>query len=117
MSVQAILISSDLIFISKVKEVARVAQATITVARSISALESALTERAPGVLLLDLEKPGAPLEGIVPVFTAALEGGWKGISFFSHVHEELEVRANELGLGAVLPRSLFVKRLPDLLKE
>lgn len=103
-------------FISKVREVAAATQSTIAVARSVPALETALHDKAPGVIILDLEKPGAQLDEVVPLFTAALSRGWKGVSFFSHVHEELEARAKELGLGAVMPRSLFVKKLPDLLK-
>lgn len=118
MSVRAILVSADLMFISKVKEVAAATNATVTVARSVGALEKALNESGDsGVLMLDLEKSGAPLDALEPLFLATTSRGWTGVSFFSHVHEELEQIANAKGLGVVMPRSRFVKLLPTLLTE
>jgi hypothetical protein len=40
--------------------------------------------------------------------------GWRVVSFFSHVHEEVAGEAVELGLGEVMPRSKFVRVLPSL---
>ena len=118
MTVRAILVSSDLMFISKVKEVASATHSTLTVARSVGALEKALTESGDsGVLMLDLEKSGAPLDALAPLFVATTSRGWTGVSFFSHVHEELEEIANLRELGSVMPRSRFVKILPVLLSE
>lgn len=117
MSTRAILVSSDLMFISKVKEAARATHAAVTVARSVQAFQTALKEGPAGIILLDLEKAGAPLEELAPLFVTALADGWRGVSFFSHVHGDLEERAQAMGLGTVLPRSLFVRRLHDLLSE
>ena len=118
MSVRAILVSADLMFISKVKEVAAATNATLTVARSVGALEKALNGSGDaGVLILDLEKSGSPLDTLEPLFLATTSRGWTGVSFFSHVHEELEAMAIAKGLGSVMPRSRFVKLLPTLLTE
>lgn len=112
---KAILVSGDLMFISKVKEVARAAGGEVTVARSESALEKAQSECASAsVLLIDLEKSGVSLESLSSRVSHLSQNGWRVVSFFSHVHEELAHKANELGLGEVMPRSRFVKLLPEL---
>jgi hypothetical protein len=41
--------------------------------------------------------------------------GWKVVSFFSHVHGDTAENAVSLGLGEVMPRSKFVRVLPELL--
>jgi hypothetical protein len=112
---KAILVSGDLMFISKVKEVARASGGEVTVARSEAALEKAQRD-CPDVtaLLIDLEKSGIPLEALSPRVATLSQQGWRIVSFFSHVHEELAHRALELGLGEVVPRSKFVKLLPDV---
>lgn len=113
---RAILISSDLMFISKVKEVASATGAQLSTARSLGALEKALCENeGTGVLMLDLEKSGASLEALAPIVRGLIDQGWRVASFFSHVHEELCGQAQTLGLGDVMPRSRFVKLLPELL--
>jgi hypothetical protein len=110
-----ILVSSDLMFISKVKEAAAAAQAQLKVARSLQALEQAITEApSPGALMIDLEKSGIPKADLREPVAKLEAGGWKVVSFFSHVHEEVAGEALALGLGEVMPRSKFVRVLPSL---
>jgi len=110
-----ILVSSDLMFISKVKEVAAAAQGQVKVARSMQALDQAVAEASePGALMIDLEKSGVPREALTEPVARLIAGGWKVVSFFSHVHEELGGEAEGLGLGEVMPRSKFVRVLPGL---
>jgi len=112
---RAILISADLMFISKVKEVAAATGAQLSTARSLTALDKAVSESGEtGVLMLDLEKSGVPLDALAPVVRGMIEQGWRTVSFFSHVHEELCGEAQSLGLGEVMPRSRFAKLLPEL---
>lgn len=111
----AILVSSDLMFISKVKEVATAAQGQVKVARSLGALEAAISEASePGALIIDLEKGGVPREALSDVVQRLSSNGWRVVSFFSHVHEEVAEEASKLGLGEIMPRSRFVKVLPSL---
>jgi hypothetical protein len=113
-----ILLSKDLFFISKVKEVAASVGRVVVVAKSIGALREATTEGTlPGVMLMDLEKSGVPLEELAGVFSELTLNGWRGVSFFSHVHDAVGDRAKELGLGEVMPRSRFVKVLPEVLSS
>ena len=112
---KVILVSGDLMFISKVKEVARASGGEVVVARSESALDKARSEcLEPSALLIDLEKSGVSLESLAPRVAALSQEGWRVVSFFSHVHEELAHQALDLGLGEVVPRSKFVKLLPEV---
>jgi len=110
-----VLVSSDLMFISKVKEVAAAAHAEVKVARSLQALEAALaTVISPGALMIDLEKTGIPKGDLREPVARLTAQGWRVVSFFSHVHEEVAGEAVDLGLGEVMPRSKFVRVLPSL---
>ena len=112
---KVILVSGDLMFISKVKEVARASGGEVVVARSDAALDKARSEcLEPSALLIDLEKSGVSLESLATRVAALSQEGWRVVSFFSHVHEELAHKAIELGLGEVVPRSKFVKLLPEV---
>ena len=94
---------------------AAAAQGQVQVVRSLQALEQAITEAgAPGALMIDLEKSGVPRESLTEPVARLISSGWKVVSFFSHVHEELAGEAEALGLGEVMPRSKFVRVLPGL---
>lgn len=115
---RAVLLSRDLLFITKIKEVAAAQQRELVVAKSESALHEALSgATAPGVVLVDLEKTPLPLEVIRGALTEPGREGWRCVSFFSHVHLETGDSARELGLGEVMPRSKFVHLLPHLLSS
>ena len=110
-----ILVSSDLMFISKVKEAAASAQGQVKVVRSVQALEQSIADvSSPGVLMIDLEKSGVPKDALQEPVSKLLTQGWRVVSFFSHVHDEVAGEANALGLGEVMPRSKFVRILPEL---
>jgi hypothetical protein len=102
-------------FISKVKEVAAAAQGQVRVVRSSQALEQAIADVSSiGVLMVDLEKSGIPKADLRDPVAKLLSQGWRVVSFFSHVHDEVAGEALELGLGEVIPRSKFVRVLPEL---
>lgn len=110
-----ILVSGDLMFISKVKEVAAAANGQVKVARSLSVLEQSIADASePGALMIDLEKSGIPREALSEVVGRLSSSGWRVVSFFSHVHEEVADEASKLALGEIMPRSKFVRILPSL---
>ncbi len=110
-----ILVSSDLMFISKVKEVAAAANGQVKVARSLAALEQAIAEASEaGALMIDLEKSGIPQDVLSEVVARLSASGWRVVSFFSHVHEEVAEHASRHALGEIMPRSKFVRILPSL---
>lgn len=113
---QTILVSSDLFFISKIKEVAASSAREIAVARSHAKLMERCAEAGQqGLLLVDLEKVAVPLDQLALVASGLMAKGWKVVSFFSHVHGDTAENAVSLGLGEVMPRSKFVRVLPELL--
>jgi hypothetical protein len=115
---RAVLLSRDLLFITKIKEVAAAHQRELVVAKSEIALSDALSgTTAPGIVLVDLEKTPLPLEVIRRELNGPGREGWKCVAFFSHVHLETGDSARALGLGEVVPRSKFVQLLPHLLSS
>jgi hypothetical protein len=111
--------SRDLIFITKVREVASHAGVALTVVRNeslLSELEAAIGEDSSrGIIFIDLDRITLDLTVIAPVVKRALSaGGWRCVAYYSHVERELGDLARSYGLGDVVPRSRFVTLLPDL---
>jgi hypothetical protein len=114
---KALLISKDLMFITRVKEVASAKGGSVVVAKNEAAVQVAVGElkgEAKGVVLIDLEK--CPLElGRIQELISELPGeSWKRVSFYSHVHVDAAIEAKARDLGQVMPRSKFVQLLPGL---
>ena len=99
----------DLMFASRISAAARAAGVTIATLRDPAQVSGATGRR----LIVDLNLPGA-LEAAV---------GWKNASasevvgFVSHVDAETIARARAAGIDRVLPRSRFVRILPELPHE
>lgn len=110
----AILISKDLLFITKIKEVAAHYQREVVVIKSEGALRDAIASVASGIVLVDAEKTGVTLEGVQTALAGAPQGAWTVCTFFSHVHVEMGQKAKELLGGDVMPRSRFVQLLPQI---
>jgi hypothetical protein len=118
MAAPIFLLTKDFLFITKVREVARATGRELTTIKSEKGLDDALSQSTEsGLLMVDLEKAVLSLEDLSLRVTALIGRGWRCVSFFSHVHADLEGRARELGLGEVMPRSRFVKVLPELLRS
>lgn len=114
----ALLVSSDLFFIAKVKEAAAVCCCQVKTVRSAEALQR---ERAAagdgGLLLIDLEKPSMPMDALIESARQLAQHNWRIVSFFSHVHVDTAEKARQAGLGEPMARSKFVRVLPDLLSS
>lgn len=114
---KAIIISKDLLFITKIKEVAAHYQREVVVVKSEALLRDAIAAATSGVVLVDAEKTGLTLEEVQAALTQAPQGNWSVFSFFSHVHVEMGQKAKELLGGDVMPRSRFVQLLPQILSS
>ena len=111
----AILLSRDLLFISKIREVVTAQGQELIVVKSEQALEKALkSAERPGILLVDLDKAPVSLDVIATAYRGLEISGWRCYSFFSHVQVETGASAESLGLGDVMPRSRFVRLLPEI---
>jgi hypothetical protein len=113
-----VLLCKDLLFTSRIKDVAKQCGRTVQLIRSEESLrvvaDTLGTEGGGGVLLVDLEKPSVVLDVIESVLTCFSEAGWSVVGFYSHVHVDVAQKAKAMGFGAVMPRSKFVQILPEL---
>ena len=107
---------SDMLFVSKIRGTAEQLNVTVNFARTEAGLFDAAKADVPSLIILDLQDtrldPFALAERLkadeqlraVPV-----------VAFFSHVETELQRRATEAGVEYVLPRSVFTRRLAEIL--
>jgi hypothetical protein len=112
-----VLVSRDLMFISRVKEVALAHGHHAVIAKNGDALSQAVSSRVGderGVLLMDLEKAPLSVSELQEVVRTLSPEHWTCISFYSHVHLETAEEAKGAQLGQVMPRSRFVQVLPQL---
>lgn len=102
----------DLLFRSKIREVARRAGVDVIFPRSPAEVTD--TSRGkPSLAVVDLHAD--KLEPLVSL--AALRAqGIPAIGFFAHVQTDLARLALEAGATEVLPRSAFAARLPEILQ-
>jgi DNA-binding NarL/FixJ family response regulator len=107
---------SDLIFSTKITSTAAALGVPVKVLRSVKQLEQRLASGGATLLLLDFDS-----EDIDPVEAIALcrqaSGPPRVVAFGSHVRADLIEACRRAGADEVLPRSAFVRRLPDLLRS
>lgn len=111
------LLSKDLLFISRVKEVAAALSGEAVCVKNEGQLIELLAVSGPpqgGVMLIDLEKSPVSLEVLGSLLTEDARQRWRCIAFYSHVHHETALRARAIGIEEVIPRSKFVQLLPTL---
>jgi CheY-like chemotaxis protein len=115
MSRIVIAVVDDMFFASKIRAVAEAVGAEISFLRSIEALLEKAKEAQ--LILVDLHNQKVdPLALARAVKSDEQTLGVPLVGFFSHVQTELQRNAADAGYDRVMPRSLFSKNLPDLLK-
>ena len=107
---------SDMLFASKIRGTAEQLNVTVDFARSEAGLFDYAKAEVPSLVILDLGETrfdpfalAARLKADEQLRTVPI------VAFFSHVETELQKKAQEAGVEHVLPRSLFTKRLPEIL--
>lgn len=115
MSVQGLLLSDDLIFISRVTGTARVLGLTVQSARTSSALLELARETPPGGVIIDLHNPGLDLSALLRDLIHICPTRPRVIAYGSHVEAATLHAARQAGCDLVLPRSKFVEELPGSL--
>ena len=112
-----VLLSRDLLFISRVKEVALAKGTQAIIAKSQEALVSAVESGGNcdgGLLLIDLEKSPLSIGELGRCLAVIPKPAWRLVAFYSHLNLEVAEQARELDIGEVVPRSKFVQLLPTL---
>ena len=108
---------SDMLFASKIRGTAEQLNVTVEFARAADALFDAAKTEVPSLIILDLHM--AQLDPFALASRLKADDQLRGVpivAFFSHVQTELQRRALEAGVDHVLPRSVFTKRLPEILR-
>jgi len=114
---QGLILSDDLIFISKVVGAAQALRLSVQSARSADALVALAERQAPGGVLLDLNHPGLDLPELLRRLRAACPVMPLVVGYGSHVEAATLHAARLAGCDRVLPRSKFVEELPAALAE
>lgn len=106
----------DIFFSAMIESSARNAGVEVKIAVDSSRLNELLNSTLPRLIILDLNgKACAPLEVVTFIKAEPRLAGVPVIGFFSHVQVELETAARAAGCDRVLPRSAFVRNLPQIL--
>ena len=107
---------SDMLFASKIRGTAEHVNVSVSFARSEDGLFDSAKTDVPSLIILDLHDTrldpfalAARLKADEQLRSVPL------VAFFSHVETELQRRAQEVGVDHVLPRSVFTRRLADIL--
>lgn len=109
----ALLISTDLMAISKVGAAATLAGVEVPSASPNLAIEK-LSNESPRLVLIDLTAPVADIERLVNQIRDKAPQA-KLLAFGPHVHETKLAAAESAGCDHVIPRGAFHKQLDSLL--
>jgi CheY-like chemotaxis protein len=106
----------DLLFLSRIREVAGAASVRVVSARNAAALLEACRAEPPTLVLADLDSPRLDGVGAIRGLRADPAGaGLRIVGFFSHVESERGREASAAGASLVLPRGAFARQLPGLI--
>jgi len=111
-----LVVISDLLFRSRIDDVARRLNVPLRVAKSVEQLERHLANGAPAMAIVDLEiETMDPAETIARIRNAAGGADTRLIAFAGHTNLDAIRAGRAAGAGVVLARSAFVTQLPALL--
>ena len=107
----------DLFFAAKIRATAEHLGGEVVFPRSLDALVAAARDGAPALVIVDLHLQRYDPFAVAPRLRA--EEALREtplVGFFSHVQIELQRRAKDAGFDHIQPRSVFTKRLPEILQ-
>ena len=107
----------DIFFAAKIDAEARRAMVQLIEARDAEELSRRLAGIVPDLVILDLNgKACRPIDSIRQIKEDPRLARVPMVGFFSHVQTDLEKAAREAGCDHVIPRSVFVRNLPEILR-
>ena len=115
MTLNALLLSDDLLFTSRIIGTARALGLEMKSARGTAELLALAVTSAPPCVLLDLQNPGLDIAALVRDLKSA--GKPTIIGYGSHVDTATLKAARDAGCDVVLPRSKFVEDLATALPQ
>ena len=106
----------DLMFSSKIRTAAKQLDVPLTFARSRAAALTELRANRPAVLILDLNGTRMdPLGTVTEIKSDPALADIATVGFVSHVQTDLIEAARRAGVDEVMPRSMFVTKLAEIL--
>ena len=106
----------DLMFSSKIKTAASQLGVTVTFARSSDAALSAMRERSPTLVILDLNNPRTdPLGTVAAMKRNPATASIRTVGYASHVQTDVIDAARQAGVDEVMARSAFTAKLAEIL--
>ena len=109
-------IVDDLMFSSKIKTAASQLGVAVAFARSSGAALAAMRERAPTLVILDLNNPRTdPLGTVVAMKRDPATASIRTVGYASHVQTDVIDAARQAGVDEVMARSAFTARLAEIL--
>ena len=107
----------DLMFASKIKTAASQLGVAVTFARSSAAALAAMKDRAPALVILDLNNPRTdPLGTVAAMKRDPATASIRTVGYASHVQVDVIDAAREAGVDEVMARSAFTSKLAEILK-
>jgi CheY-like chemotaxis protein len=114
MGANGLLLSDDLLFISRIVGTARDLGLRVVPVRTPTELLERARQELPACVLVDLANPGLKIEAVVE---GLRETGARVVAYGPHVDAAGLRVAREAGCDVVLPRSKFVEDLPERLRD
>ena len=112
-----LLLSRDLIFITKIKGTAASLGHSMLVAGTQSQAISMITTYRPPVVLVDLTAGEMAASAALKTYKELAGADAHLVAFGPHVDEDALAAAEAAGFHGVLPRSVFTAKLPELLRR
>lgn len=107
-----ILLSDDLLFVSRVTGTARGLGLAVKQARSVDVLRHLVAQEPPGCVIVDLANPGLDINELVRRLHETCTPPPRVVAYGSHVDTATLRAARDAGCDEVMPRSKFVEDLP-----
>lgn len=112
---RAILVSNDLMVVSRVQGAAAKASATVRTASSLAAASESLLGEAANLVIVDLGTPIADLEAHIAKLKSETTAPPSIVAFGPHVHEDRLAAARAAGCDVVMSRGQFFAQIDTLL--
>jgi DNA-binding response OmpR family regulator len=110
-----VLVSNDLMVVSRVQGAAAKAGSTIYVASNVAAAQDFLSREASDVVIADLAAPLAELEAFVAELKSEPDNAPRILAFGPHVHEDRLAAARAAGCDVVMSRGQFFAQVEAIL--
>ena len=105
-------------FASKIRAVAEAVGVEISFPRNKEALLQKARDLKPQLIMMDLHNQKVDPNGLASELKADEQlRDIRLLGFFSHVQTELQRNAMAAGFDQVIPRSVFARDLPEILKQ